>query len=283
MLNNKCSHRIFKSLYVVIILLITEDISAQTEIGLQVFTYDQQFRKDVPGTLDKIKQMGFRELEAGDTYGMSFTDFKNLLDKDGFKVISFGTDFGKLERNPDSVANDAEAWGAKYVTCFWIPHHENDFTIEDIKKAVEVFNTAGKVLRKKGLYLCYHPHGFEFRPYETGTLFDYLINHTKNFLNFEMDVYWIKNSGQEPIALLKKYPGRFPLMHLKDRKLGTIGNQNGNSDKESNVVLGSGDVGIADIMAEAKKAGVKYYFIEDESSRSEQQVPESLAYLKTLK
>ena len=85
------------------------------------------------------------------------------------------------------------------------------------------------------------------------------------------------------MALLKKYPKRFFLMHLKDRKPGTEGNQNGRADVESNVVLGTGDVGIAEIMKEAKKAGVRHYFIEDESSRSMEQVPVSLRYLKGLK
>jgi sugar phosphate isomerase/epimerase len=103
------------------------------------------------------------------------------------------------------------------------------------------------------------------------------------YANFEMDVFWVKHPGQEPVSLLKKYPGRFPLMHLKDRKPGTPGNQDGKADDVSNVVLGAGDVGIADIMKVAKKYGVKYYFIEDESPRSMEQVPQSLAFLKGLK
>jgi sugar phosphate isomerase/epimerase len=103
------------------------------------------------------------------------------------------------------------------------------------------------------------------------------------YANFEMDVFWIKHPGQDPVALLKKYPNRFLLMHLKDRRPGTPGNQEGKADVESNVVLGSGDIGIAEIMREAPRAGVKHYFIEDESSRSEQQVPESLAFLRSLR
>jgi sugar phosphate isomerase/epimerase len=169
------------------------------------------------------------------------------------------------------------------VVCFWIPHQGDTFTIDETKKAVEVFNSAGKVLKENGLSLCYHPHGYEFRPYENGTLFDYLMNNLNpEYCNFEMDVFWIKHPGQDPVALLKKYPKRFLLMHLKDRKPGTEGNQNGRADVETNVVLGTGDVGIAEIMKEAKKQGVKHYFIEDESSRSLEQVPQSLAYLKKL-
>jgi sugar phosphate isomerase/epimerase len=103
------------------------------------------------------------------------------------------------------------------------------------------------------------------------------------YANFEMDVFWIKHPGQDPVKLLKKYKGRFPLMHLKDRKIGTEGNQNGNADVETNVVLGQGDVGIAAVMKIAKRMGVKHFFIEDESSRSMEQVPQSLEYLKSIK
>jgi len=113
---------------------------------------------------------------------------------------------------------------------------------------------------------------------------DYMVTHMNPaYANFEMDVFWVKNAGQEPTALLKKYAGRFILMHLKDRKPGTPGNLDGTADVESNVVLGQGDVGIAEIMKIAKKSGVKQFFIEDESSRSFEQVPQSLAYLKSLK
>jgi len=110
-----------------------------------------------------------------------------------------------------------------------------------------------------------------------------VTNMDPRFVNFEMDVFWVKHPGQDPVALLKKYPNRFLLMHLKDRKPGTKGNQNGNADDETNVVLGTGDVGIAEIMKEAKKIGVKHFFIEDESSHPLEQIPLSLAYLKGLK
>jgi len=168
--------------------------------------------------------------------------------------------------------------------CAWVPHNGDDFTIDDAKKAVDVFNRAGKLLKENGITLCYHAHGYEFRPYNNETLFDYMAkNMDPKYANFEMDVFWIKHPGQDPVALLKKYPGRFKMMHLKDRKPGTEGNQLGHADVETNVVLGSGDVGIADIMKIARKQGVEKFYIEDESSRSMEQVPQSLAFLKGLK
>jgi sugar phosphate isomerase/epimerase len=112
---------------------------------------------------------------------------------------------------------------------------------------------------------------------------DYIIENTDpKYVNFEMDVFWVKQPGHDPVALLKKYPTRFLMLHLKDREPGTPDSQNGHADVESNVVLGSGDVGIAAVMEQAKLNGVKHYFIEDESSRSVQQIPKSLEYLKSL-
>lgn len=258
-------------------------VNAQ-EIGLQLYSLRNQFAKDVPGTMAKVKEMGITQIEGGNTYGLSFQEYIKLLALNGLSMASFGADFERLANNPQFVADEARSYGAKYVMCSWIPHQGNEFTIEDVKKAVLVFNEAGKILARNGLSLCYHPHGYEFRPYENGTLFDYMVAHMDpRYVNFEMDVFWIKHPGQDPLALLKKYPNRFLLMHLKDRKPGTEGNQNGNADVETNVVLGTGDVGIAEIVKEAKKIGVKYFFIEDESSRSLEQIPMSIAFLKSLK
>jgi sugar phosphate isomerase/epimerase len=263
--------------------LITLTLSAQTTIGLELYSFRNQIPKDVPGMLSTISKMGIKELEGGGTYGLPITEYKQLLDKNNLQMISIGADFDKLQKDLPGVIAEAKALGARYVVCFWIPHTDGNFTLENANKAITVFNTAGKVLKENGISLCYHPHGYEFMPFENGTFFDYLAkNLNPAFANFEMDVFWIKHPGQDPVALLKKYPNRFLLMHLKDRKPGTEGNQLGHADVETNVVLGTGDVGIAEIMKVAKQYGVKHFFIEDESSRSMEQVPESLKYLKHL-
>jgi sugar phosphate isomerase/epimerase len=257
--------------------------AASQEIGLQLYSLRNELKTEVPATLALVKSWGIKEVEGGSTYGMSMEWFQKLLKQNDLKVVSVGADFAELESDPQKAIDNAKAFGAKYVVCFWIPHNGDTFTIEETKRAVDVFNKAGKLLSQNGLNLCYHPHGYEFRPYQNGYLFDYLVKNTNpKYLNFEMDVFWIKHPGQDPVALLKKYPKRFLLMHLKDRKPGTEGNQNGHADVESNVVLGQGDVGIAAIMKAAKKAGVKHFFIEDESSHSVEQIPQSLTYLKSL-
>jgi sugar phosphate isomerase/epimerase len=254
---------------------------SQTTIGVQLYSFRNQIPGHVPEMLATIGKMGIREVEGGGSYGLPREEYKKLLKKNRLKMVSIGADFDSLKLGLPGVIEEAKAFGARYVVCFWIPHKGKDFGIEDAKKAVTVFNEAGKLLKEKGLSLCYHPHGYEFGAYEGGTLFDYLAkNMNPAYANFEMDVFWIKHPGQDPVELLKKYPKRFLLMHLKDRKHGTEGNQFGEADVESNVVLGTGDVGIGSIMKVAKQYGVKHFFIEDESSRSLEQVPQSLLFLK---
>jgi len=266
-----------------VLLMISISIAAQTTVGLQLYSFRNEFKTDVPGTLQRIGEMGIRQIEGGGTYGLPLDEFKQMLAKNKLTMISVGADFKQLDSNVQSVVANAKAFGAKYVMCAWVPHN-GAFTIDDANKAIAVFNKAGKVLKENGITFCYHAHGYEFGPYNNGTMFDYMASKMDPaYANFEMDVFWVKHPGQEPVALLKKYPGRFPLMHLKDRKPGTPGNQDGKAPDETNVVLGAGDVGIADIMKVAKKYGVKYYFIEDESPRSMEQVPQSLGFLKGLK
>lgn len=253
-------------------------------VGIQLYSFRTQFAKDVPGTMAKVKQMGFREAEIAGTYGLSLTDFRKLLDQNNIKAISTGADFADLDTNVPKVLAEAKALGSRYVTCAWIPHAGDTFTIESADRAVDVFNTAGQLLAQNGITLCYHTHGYEFQTYKDGTFFDYLAeNLDPKSVNFEMDVFWVKAPGYDPVALLQKYPKRFLMMHLKDRKPGTPDTNTGHADVESNVVLGQGDVGIAAVMKQAKKSGVKHFFIEDESSRSMEQVPASVSFLTSLR
>ncbi|MCW5909628.1 MAG: sugar phosphate isomerase/epimerase [Cyclobacteriaceae bacterium] len=267
-----------------LLIVLTTTLTSAQEIGLQLYSLRNEIPQDVPGTLKLIKSWGITEIEGGGTYGMTIEEFNALSKETGLKLIAIGADFAELEKDPASVVQRAKAFGVAYVVCYWIPHQGDDFTLADTERAISAFNRAGKILAENGISFCYHQHGYEFRPYEKGTLFDLMVQKLNPaYTNFEMDVFWIKHPGQDPVALLKKYKNRFPLMHLKDRQPGTEGNQNGRADVETNVVLGQGDVGIEAIMKVAKEYGVKHFFIEDESSRSVQQIPQSLQYLKSLK
>ena len=271
------------SLVVLLVVVASTFVSAQ-EIGLQLYSLRREIPKDVPGSLALINSWGIKEIEGGGTYGMTMDEFKALLKKNKLKMVSVGADYNELAKDPAAVAAKAKEFGAKYVMCAWIPHNGTDFTLTDAEKAIEVFQKAGKVLAAQGISLCYHAHGYEFRPYEGGTLFDLMVKKLDPaYVNFEMDVFWVKHPGQDPVALLKKYPNRFPLMHLKDRRPGTEGNQFGTADDETNVVLGAGDVGIGGIMKVARQYGVKHFFIEDESVHAVDQIPQSLKFLQSLK
>lgn len=253
-------------------------------VGLELYSFRNQFKTDVPGTMAKVKAFGFREVEVAGTYGLSAADFRKLLDQNGLKAISLGADFEQLNNNVPQIVADAKVLGAKYVVCAWVPHAGDTFTLRDADDAIDVFNTAGKLMAENGITFCYHPHGYEFQPYQNGTFFDYLVrNLDAKYANFEMDVFWVKHPGQDPVALLQKYPKRFLLSHLKDRRPGTPGNQTGHADDDTNVTLGQGDVGIAAFMKAAHKAGIKHHFIEDESSRSMEQMGPSLDFLRGLK
>ena len=271
-----------KTVLIIFLLLLAPAVFAQ-EFGLELYSLRNQFTKDAPGTMAKVKAMGFKNVEMAGTFGLPFTELIKLLAQNELNVVSFGGEYERLQKSPQRLVDEARSYGAQYVVCFWIPHVTDSFSIEDADKAIAVFNAAGKVVSQNGMIFCYHPHGYEFKPYQNGTLFDYMMEKLdKRYVYLELDVFWIKQAGQDPLELLKKYASRFVLMHLKDRKVGTPNTDNGHGDLESNVVLGSGDVGIAEIMKEAKRLGIKHYFIEDESSNVEVQLPKSLDYLESL-
>lgn len=252
--------------------------------GIQAYTYRESFKKDVAATLDTIRTLGFTEIECGlDPYGMTTEQFKQMLEERGISSPSVGAGYDDLLKDPEGIARKAKMMGASFVMTAWIPHDGDNFTIENAKKAVEDFNKVGKVLKENGLTFCYHTHGYEFRPYEDGTLFDYIVQNTNpDYVSFEMDVLWTYLPGADPVALLRKYGERWKLMHLKDLKKGVEGNHTGHTPLENNVVLGTGQLDMPAILKAAKEVGVEHYFIEDESPRVKKQVPESLAYLKSL-
>jgi sugar phosphate isomerase/epimerase len=252
-------------------------------LGVQSFTFRKSFPIDVAKTLDTIKMLGFTEIEGGGGR-MSPQEFKKLCDERGISIPSTGAGYEQLAKSPDSVAMRAKALGASYVMCSWIPHKNGTLTFEDAKNAVEVFNKAGKVLKEQGLTFCYHAHGYEFQRYENGTLLDYIFANTDpEYVSFELDILWVHFGGGDPVGLMKKYGNRWKLMHLKDLKKGAKKDLTGLTPTENDVVIGTGELNIPAILKQAKKTGIKHYFIEDESNNVMGQVPLSIAYLKSLK
>ena len=252
-------------------------------VGLQTYSFRRSIGADPAKVLDTIKSMGITEIE-GSSGRMHPSEFKKLCDKRGISIPSTGAGYADLVTKIDSVVWRAKMLGAKYVMCAWIPHTTGSFNFENAKKAVEDFNRAGKILKENGLTFCYHPHGYEFWPYEDGTLLDYILKNTNpEYVSFEMDIMWVHFGGGNPADLLKKYGGRWKLMHVKDLKKGTKKDLTGLTSPENDVAVGTGELNMPEIMKEAKRIGIRHYFIEDESSNIVIQIPQTIAYLKSLK
>jgi sugar phosphate isomerase/epimerase len=252
-------------------------------LGLQLYSLREQFAKDVPGTLDKVRDFGFKYVELAGTYGLSPAKFKAELDARGLKAESGHYPYERFRDDIDGIVKDSKTLGLKYAGCAWIAH-QGDFTEKDCREAAKVFNNAGEVLARHGISFFYHTHGYEFQPYGSQTLFDLMLAETKpEFVSYEMDIFWVVHGGQNPVSLFQKYGDRFKLVHLKDMRPGTpTGLLTGSSDVRNDVALGKGTINYQRILPAAQKAGVKWYFIEDESPSSEKQIPQSLLYLKQV-
>ena len=281
----------FKHLLTFIFLMNTALISAQKSkqlfpqtAGMVSYTYRKSFAKDVAATLDTLKTLGMTDIEFSNLFGRKATDIRALLDERGQKCSSFGVSYADAQNKTAEVAQNAKTLGASYVRVAWIMQ-KPPFTIDDAKKAVEIFNKIGKQLKNDfGLTFCYHNHGYEYVKYEDETLMDFIIQNTNpDYVSFELDILWAFFPGQNPADWLKKYPKRYKLMHLKDLRKGIVGNDSGGTAVENDVALGTGQLDIPAILKAANNSGIVHFYIEDESPSYTKQVPQTLTYLKNLK
>lgn len=278
--------RILLSLAAFTVTAIAGDFSG--EAGLQLYSLRDSFKKDVPGSLDKVKAFGIHEVELAGLYDMQPDALLKKLSARGLKPFSMHFQYGALEKDLPKCVADAKALGLKFVACPWIPHVPAMFGMESVDKAAADFNKWGEAFAKEGITFAYHNHGYEFKPITEGgekTFLDALMEKTNpKFVSFEMDVFWVVHPGADPVKFLNKYPGRWQLMHLKDIQKGArTGVYTGHAPNEQSVALGTGQVRWPAVLSAASKAGVKHYFIEDEHPAAEQQIPETLKYLQTLK
>ncbi len=254
-------------------------------VGLQTYSLRNQITKDGAKALDFVKEQNFKivEIGIGNHYGMTKEELKATLDKLGLTPIAAHAGYDALLKETDKVVEEAKFFGLKYVGVAWAPH-QNPMDEKQMLKIAEDFNTIGKRLKDNGLQFFYHNHGYEFFPWKDGrTLFDLLMAKTDpELVKMEMDVLWTVFPGQDPVKLLKKYPDRWALFHLKDLAKGVEGNMSGGTDVNNDVPLGTGQVDYPALLKAARDAGVKYYFIEDESDNVLKQVPQSLKFLSTV-
>lgn len=256
----------------------------QAPLGIASYTFRDQWKNGVPETLDIIQKLGFKTYEGGAPKGVDPVEFKKMLADRGISIPSTGTGFEELENDPQGVADRAKALGASYVMCAWIPHARGQFSKSDADRAIKAFNAGGKVLKENGITFKYHVHGYEFQPYGSGTLFDYLVENTDpNYVSLQMDVMWTHFGGGDPVGLLKKYGKRWVSLHLKDFRKGAPKDMTGLTGPENDVPLGEGELDFPGILREANKIGIKHMFVEDESEKELETLPKSIAYLKKLR
>lgn len=249
--------------------------------GVVSYTFRNQFKADMPGTFDQVKALGITDIEMSNLFGQTPAKIRELMDARGISCSSYGAPYNDVLKKTDEVAAVAKTLGAKYVRVS-LPSSKTAFDKAQATQRAAEMNAMGKQLREKhGLTFVLHNHGMEFAPEGNGTLYDFIHEQTRpEDVSFELDVLWAYLPGADPVAIFEKYGARIPLMHVKDVRKGLPRTWGHKYDSDNDVTLGTGQLDQAAIFAAAKKAGVKHFYLEDESTHSLTQVPLSIAYLK---
>lgn len=253
-------------------------------IGVQLWSFRDAAKTDPAAMMAMTRRMGITHVETAGLYGMSAEQFAAALKGAGLRATSMHVGYDELKKTPDVVIANAKALGARYVGLAWYPH-TGAFTEADARKAIADFNRFGRTMKDAGLTFFYHNHGYEPVAFGNGTLLDLIIRDTDpSLVSFEMDVLWTFYPGVDPAALIRKYPGRFKLMHIKDMKPGVArGNLSGGLPAEQQSVIGEGQVNWSDVMSAAQKDGLELYYLEDETPDPIINVPKSITFLERLK
>ncbi len=259
-------------------------------IGIQLFTLFGPMNEDPKGTLAKVATAGYKEIESafnlrGGYYGYSARDFRALVSDLGMTWRAHhaggapfrprpqqappagapaGTtqrpamDFSKmppmlnLRDNYQQLIDEAGEGGLAYLVCSSTPVG----TVDEINKSIEVFQKTGEAAKKAGIGFAYHNHATEFDPVDGGkTPYELILSQTdKDLVKMELDLAWATKAGKDPVALFSEQPGRFPLWHIKDIK----------SDLKTITEVGNGVVDFKKAFTAARKAGLKYIFVEQD-------------------
>ncbi len=260
------------------------------EIGLQLYTVRDAMQQDPAGTLAKVARIGYKALEGATYtgtekfYGMDPVPFSSMLKQNGLKMPSSHFRLGEENTNGEvkgtilhdwqRAVDDAAAVGIKYMVCAWLAPVERK-GLDHYKFLAGELNKAGETCRKAGIQLCYHNHDFEFEQQDGKYPYDVLLDVTdKELVKMEMDLYWVTKAGQDPITLIDRHPGRFPLWHLKDMD---------KTPEKSFTEVGNGIIDFKKIFSEgAEKAGLKHFFVEQDKCPGSpfDSISASYAYIK---
>jgi sugar phosphate isomerase/epimerase len=223
--------------------------------GVQLYSVRKEMLADATGTLKQLAKIGFKELESarsdkGHYYGLKPKEIKKIAADLGMTLRS---GHAHVDKNWQRTVAEAVEAGQEYLICSSMPTHGQ--TIENYQKTADTFNKAAEECKKHRLIFGYHNHEEEFEKVNGQVLYDILLERTDpKLVKMEMDLGWIVVTGNDPFKYFQKYPNRFPLWHLKDMDL----------TKKQSTEFGKGAVDIKKLMANGKKAGMKYFFVEQE-------------------
>jgi sugar phosphate isomerase/epimerase len=243
------------------------------KIGLQLYTVRKAMRADVEGTLARVATTGYKEVEFAGYFGKSPAEIRAMLDRHGLSAPAVHV--GSIA--PDQWRASLEAAttiGHRYVVVPWIPAEERA-TLDAWKRVAENYNRVAAEARAAGLQFAYHNHDFEFVPVEGRIPFDVLLENTDpQLVQLEIDLYWITKGGQDPLRYFQRWPGRVPLVHVKDSV--------GGPDHKM-VDVGAGRIDFKKIFARREQAGIRHAFVEhDEPPDPFGSIRASYEYLKRL-
>lgn len=243
------------------------NITVADPLALQLYTVREAVSKDLAGTLDRLAGLGYKRLEIygynGTFFGKTAKEFKSLLDKAGITVISSHHTTGLAMKGKgtltdgwDKAIEDIHELGAQYMVCAYLfPQERSE---EHYKALPELLEKSGKATKAAGIQFAYHNHDFEFEKLGDSTAFDFIASKTAaDLVKLELDLYWVSKAGVDPISLFEKYPGRFPLWHVKDMEAGT----------KNITEVGNGTIDFDRIFAARKKAGLQHWFVEQDTSK----------------
>jgi sugar phosphate isomerase/epimerase len=235
-------------------------VKVNENFGLQLYTLRDDLPKDPKGVLTQVASFGYKELEGyegpkGMFWGMSNTEFKKFMDDLGMRFVASHCN---IDADFERKAAEASAIGMKYLIA---PYLGPQKSMDDYKRAAENFNQKGEICRRNGIRFAYHNHDYSFKPINGEMPQDVMMQiASKELVDFEMDIYWVVNAGQDPEAWFRKYPNRFRLVHIKDRQRGV-----GDTNKNVSVAIGTGSINFPQILKTGAQHGVRHFIVEQEA------------------
>jgi sugar phosphate isomerase/epimerase len=252
-------------------------------IGLQLYTVRNLMKADFAGTLAQVAAVGYKEVEMAGYFDHSPKDVRAMLDSHGLTSPSSHIEFAVVQNSLPAAIETAHIMGQSFLVCPWLDESMRK-SPDGWKTAMSAFSHAGEECQKAGIQFCYHNHTFEFEPAASlngGLPYDYLLENTDaKLVAMEMDLCWITVAGKDPLAYFAKYPGRFPLVHVKDWQ-----GQGGSMSDESTRMrdAGQGSIDFKRIFEHSGQAGIKHYFVENDAAKGIDDTAVSYKYLSTLR